>query len=53
LEYDLCGDHFAGVLERYRFVIAKGWKFRAQEALLTHRERLCGIFCRIDPSVPR
>lgn len=44
LEYDLCGDHFAGLLERYRFVVTKGWKFRAQEALLKHRERLREIF---------
>jgi hypothetical protein len=43
-EYDLCGQHFANLLKRRPFVIAKGWKFRAREALWKHREKIRGIF---------
>jgi len=43
-EYDLCGEDFRGRLAGRRFLIVKGWKFRAHAALWAHRERVCEVF---------
>ena len=54
LEYDLCGDHFADLIKQHPFVIAKGWKFRAREALWKHREKIRVVFkptCAIEEDV--
>lgn len=54
LEYDLCGDHFSDLISRHPLVIAKGWKFRAREALWKHREKIRGVFkptCAIQEKV--
>jgi hypothetical protein len=43
-EYDLCGEHFAELVKWRRFVLAKGWKFRAHTALSKHREKITQVF---------
>lgn len=43
-EYDLCGEGFRGLLAGRRFLIVKGWKYRAHTALWAHREKVCGVF---------
>jgi len=44
LEYDLCGEHFAELVKWRRFVLVKGWKFRAQAALSKYREKIIQVF---------
>ena len=54
LEYDLCGDQFVDLIKQYPLVIAKGWKFRAREALWKHRETIREVFkpmCAIEEKV--
>jgi hypothetical protein len=43
VEYDLGSEDFARCLRRSRFVIARGWKFRAREALWRRREEVRGV----------
>jgi len=43
-EYDLCGDEFKRILSRHRFVVAKGWKFRAHAALKSRRNDVVRLF---------
>ncbi len=43
-EYDLCGEDFRGRLAGRRFLIVKGWKFRAHAAVRTHKERVREVF---------
>jgi hypothetical protein len=43
-DYDLCGEEFQRLLSRYRLVVAKGWKFRAHEALKSKREDVVRLF---------
>ena len=44
VEYDLCARDFNALLERSRLVVAKGWKFRAHEALRVRRREIVGLF---------
>ncbi len=43
-DYDLCGEKFQRILSRYRLVVAKGWKFRAHEALKSRRQDVVRLF---------
>jgi len=43
-EYDLSDRHFEGLLLKNRLVVAKGWKFRAHEALRARRGELVKLF---------
>ncbi len=43
-EYDLSDHHFEGLLLKNRLVVAKGWKFRAHEALRSRRGELLKLF---------
>jgi hypothetical protein len=58
LEYDLCDRNFESLLLRSRLVVAKGWKFRAHEALRTRRGRIVELFtpevaiqCRVAENI--
>ena len=44
LEYDLCGEEFHDLLRRYRFLIVRGWKFRAHEAMKAHSKKILDVF---------
>jgi hypothetical protein len=44
VEYDLCGEHFSNILRWKNFVIVKGWKFRASEAMWKHRSKIREVF---------
>ena len=43
-DYDLCGEEFQRILSQHRLVVAKGWKFRAHEALKSKREDVVRLF---------
>jgi hypothetical protein len=44
IDYPLLGDEFRTRLKSHAWLVPLGWKFRAQQALDTHRERLRQIF---------
>jgi hypothetical protein len=44
VEYDLCDREFEALLLKSRLVVAKGWKFRAHEALRVRRREIVGLF---------
>lgn len=44
VEYDLCDRDFEALLLKSRLVVAKGWKFRAHEALRARRGELVKLF---------
>lgn len=43
-EYDLCGVAFQDLLAQNRLVVAKGWKFRAHQALRSRRDEIIRLF---------
>lgn len=47
-EYDLSDRHFEELLLKNRLVVAKGWKFRAHEALRARRGELVKLFTPTD-----
>lgn len=51
-EYDLCGEDFHRRLVGRRFLIVKGWKYRAHAALRAHADKIREVF-RLKDSIQR